>query len=175
MRLTIALLATLPVSALAVGMDDDTPPTPTETTEVCEEGLVWDIATETCLPPEESTNDDSAMMDAVRELAYEGRYADAGAVLDTLDPADPWVMTYRGFIERKTGDWDAALGYYQAALTADPDLFLARSYMGQGYVAEGQLVLARAELSEIRARGGRGTWAEVSLRMAIETGVGSGY
>ena len=175
MRLTIALLVTLPVAALAVGMDDDTPPTPTETTEVCEEGLVWDIATETCMTPEESTNDDSAMRGAVRELAYEGRYADASAVLDTLEPSDPWVLTYRGFIARKTGDWDAALGYYQAALTADPDLLLARSYMGQGYVAEGEFVLARAELSEIRARGGRGTWAEVSLRMALETGVGSGY
>jgi Tfp pilus assembly protein PilF len=65
--------------------------------------------------------------------------------------------------------------YYQAALAADPDNFLARSYMGQGHAEAGEIVLAQAQLSEIRARGGRGTWAEWSLRQAIQTGSGYNY
>ena len=65
--------------------------------------------------------------------------------------------------------------YYTAALDADPNNLLARSYMGQGHVASGQMVLAQAQLTEIRMRGGRDSWAEVSLQQAINTGVGSSY
>jgi hypothetical protein len=43
--------------------------------------------------------------------------------------------------------------------------------MGQGLVEQGYLVEARAQLLEIRARGGAGTWAEHALQSAIETGV----
>ncbi|WP_375281274.1 tetratricopeptide repeat protein [Pseudooctadecabacter sp.] len=177
MRLTVAatLLAATPMLAFAVGSGSLNPPTPTETTEDCAEGLVFDLATQTCMTPEQSTNDDSAMMDAVRELAYAGRYADARTVLDQLDPADSMVQTYYGFTARKTGDVDGAMSFYQTALTIDPDNNLARSYMGQGMVAMGDLVGAQAQLSEIRARDGRQTWAEVALRMAIDTGTGPSY
>jgi hypothetical protein len=42
--------------------------------------------------------------------------------------------------------------------------------MGQAFVVAGNVELAKAQLSQIRARGGRGTWAEASLRMAIGSG-----
>lgn len=175
-RRLAAALAFLPLPALAAGDGDETPPKPTETTTQCAEGLVFDIATQTCMTPEQSTNDAQSMVEIIRELAYAGRYADAGTVLDLMeDQSDPWVLTYRGFLARQTGDFAGAEAYYQAALTAAPDFHLARSYMGQGYVAEGKLDLARAQLTEIRARGGRGTWAEVSLRLALESGVGFSY
>lgn len=161
--------------ALAAGSGSSTPPTPTETTEQCVEGLVFDLATQTCMTPEQSTNDDNAMMDAVRELSYEGRYADARQVLDLLDPADSMVQTYYGFTARKMGDMDGAMSFYQAALTIDPNNNLARSYMGQGMVSMGDLVGAQAQLTEIRARDGRQTWPEIALRMAIDTGVGPSY
>lgn len=173
--LTAALLALSPAMAFAAGSETDTPPTPTETTEICEEGLIWDIATETCLPLEQSTNDDNAMMEILRELAYNGRYADARAVLDQLNPADSMVQTYYGFTARKMGDTDGAMAYYTAALQLDPDNTLARSYMGQGLVALGDMAGAQTQLSEIRARGGRQTWAELSLRMALEQGVAPAY
>ncbi|SLN72490.1 tetratricopeptide repeat protein [Roseisalinus antarcticus] len=172
----IVALALFPVSALAVGSQDDTPPAPSETTTTCTEGLVFDLATETCLPPEQSTNPEQAMLDDIRELAYFGRYADAQSVLRLMpDQSDPWVLTYMGFTTRKMGDLDGGMSYYAAALEADPDYFLARSYKGQAHAEAGDLVLASAELSEIRRRGGRGTWAEVSLRMAIDTGQGFTY
>lgn len=164
-----------PVMAFAVGTGDANPPTPTQTTEDCVEGLIFDLATQTCMTPDQSTNDDQAMMDAVRELSYAGRYADARAVLDGLDADDSMVQTYYGFTARKMGDLDTGMAYYNAALRIDPDNILARSYMGQGMVAMGDLVGARAQLSEIRARDGRQTWPEIALRLAIERGVGPSY
>lgn len=176
MRLALTLvLSTIPAIALAVGFNEDEPPEPTETTETCEEGLIWDAETETCVPPKDTTNDKATLMQNARELAYAGRYSDASSVLDLLQPDDAWVLTYRGFIARKTGDQLAAARYYEAALVQNPSLHLARSYMGQGFVEAGKLDLARAQLSEIRQRGGRGTWAELALRVALERGSGFNY
>jgi tetratricopeptide (TPR) repeat protein len=124
------------------------------------------------MTPDQSTNDDSAMMDSVRELACEGRYADAWIILDRLNPAESMVQTYYGFTARKLGDFDAGMAYYTAALAIDPDNILARSYMGQGMVERGNLVGARMQLLEIRARDGRQTWSEIALRMAIKRGAG---
>lgn len=173
--LAASAFAFLPLTAHAVGSGDSTPPTPTETTEDCAEGLIFDLATQTCMTPEQSTNDDNAMMDAVRELAYAGRYADARRVLDGLSPDQSMVQTYYGFTARKLGDLDGAMGHYQAALAIDPDNLLARSYMGMGLAEAGDYDGARAQLSEIRARDGRQTWPEIALRLTLERGVAPSY
>lgn len=176
MRLALSVLLTiLPLAAPAVGDDDYFPPTMTETTEECEDGTIWDEETERCVAPSEATQDDASLMRAVRELAYAGRYDDADAVLDHLDPADPWVLTYRGFLARKRGAFDVAVQLYQAALDRDPNNLLTRSYLGQGYVEKGAIDAARDQLTEIRRRGGRGTWPELALRLAIESGSGFNY
>ena len=176
MRLITFALALAPMAAFAAGGGTSTPPTPSETTTVCEEGMVWDLATETCLPPEESTNEDSARLNDVRELAYEGYLQAALEVLETMENQnDTMTLTYYGFVYRSQGDVDRGMAYYQAALAVDPDNILARSYMGQGYVSIGEVELAKAELTEIRARGGRSTWAEFSLDQAIGTGVTYSY
>ncbi|EAR51490.1 hypothetical protein OG2516_17256 [Oceanicola granulosus HTCC2516] len=176
MRLTVfATLAILPAAALAV-TDTDTPPAPSETTQVCEEGLVWDRATETCLPPEQSTNDDSARLEDARELAYAERYAEALTVLETVqDREAPRVLTYLGFATRKSGDVEAGMAYYDAALAADPDLHLARAYRGMALIEAGDTAAARRELTEIRARGGAGGWPERALAEALYTGVTTRY
>ncbi len=176
MRLITLTFALFPLAAFAAGSDTDTPPTPSETTTTCADGLVFDIATQSCMTPEASTNDDSARLDDVRELAYAGRYQAALDVLDTLDnPQAPLALTYYGFAHRKAGRVDLGMAYYDAALAADPDNLLARSYMGQGHVASGEVLLAQVQLTEIRMRGGRGSWAETSLQQAISTGVGASY
>ncbi len=176
MRLITLSLVLFPFAAFAAGEESFTPPTPSETTTVCDEGLVWDLATKTCMTPADSSNDDSARMNDVRELAYKGYLQAALDVLDTLDdPTDSMALTYYGFTHRKSGRGDLGMRYYQAALAANPDNVLARSYMGQGYAEAGDVVLAQAQLTEIRMRGGRGTWAEWSLRQAIATGAGYSY
>lgn len=172
--LTCALL--LPVCAFAVGSDDTTPPKPTETTTACTDGKVWDDTAKACVAPQESRLDDDTLYGAVREFAYAGQYGAAMAALDAMsDQGADRVLTYRGFTARKLGDMQAATRFYEQAIARNPDNLLARSYMGQGFVADGRHEDAQLQLAEIRARGGKGTWPEVSLSRALDTGETSDY
>jgi tetratricopeptide (TPR) repeat protein len=178
MRLILAAsLALMPFAAFAAGSEDDSePPTPTETTTECEKGQVWDEETKTCIKAEDSSLNDDQRYDAVRELAYAGRYDEALAMLDTMTEGDTArVLTYRGFALRKSGQTSAGIDAYLAAINLDPGNILARSYYGQLLVELNARDLAMVQLAGIRAHGGTGTWAERSLATAIETGVTYNY
>lgn len=163
-----AVLA-LPLSATAVlaagGGNETAPPKPK-----CEAGLIYDKKTKSCVNAQESNLDLDSLYENLRELAYAGRYADAEIVMAQMPADDDRRLTYMGFTQRKQGNLDAAMGYYSAALAVNPSNNLARSYMAQGFVEQGKMAQALAELREIRAHGGTGTWAEASLRTAIATG-----
>lgn len=191
----IALPFVLPATSFAAGGGSDAPPKKTETTQNCFQERqwdpeikkyvrysakvngVWDAKIGKCVRPDKTSYLDSdTLYGAVRELAYAGRYDEAIQVLDNMpDQASDEVLTYRGFTARKLGDVELANVYYQQAIDANPDNILARSYMGQGLVSAGDSVAALAQLREIQARGGSGTWAEASLRSAIETGATYSY
>jgi tetratricopeptide (TPR) repeat protein len=174
--LLFSALACVPVIGFAAGEDTFTPPTPTETTTTCSGATVWDPKTQSCVDTRDSSLTDQDRYDAVRELAYAGAYTRAQAVLASFSaPRTSGALTYAGFIARKTGDMNAAYAFYAQALEIDPDNVLTRSYLGQAHVEQGDLVAARAELREIRARGGRETWAEFSLQSAISSGKGYAY
>lgn len=159
--------------AMAVGFgDDDAPPPKTETTTECDDGSVWDSETERCVSPEDASGDQASLYGMARELAWAGRHDDALRILARLEDADK-RLTYIGFVARKSGDWSTAETSYLTAITRNPDNFLARSYYGQGLAARGDLAGARAQLTEIRLRGGRMTWPEVALRLTLENGPGS--
>lgn len=181
MRITVLAAAlTLPLTVAAplyaAGGGGETAPKPTQTSTDCTGVQVWDEETKSCVAPKESRLDDDQLYQAVRELAYAGRYNDAQGVLDAMsDQSDDRVLTYRGFTARKLGQMDVAMTFYQQALDANPDNLLARSYMGQGLVTQGDSVAALTQLREINARGGADTWAAKSLRTAIETGVTYNY
>ena len=170
-RLILAAALILPTAAFAAGSTDSSPPKPTETTKVCKDGKIWDKKTKSCVNAQESRLDDDTRYAAVRELAYAGKYADALNVLAAMsDQSESRVLTYYGFTHRKAGRVDLGMKYYQAALKTDPDNILARSYMGQGLVASGDLEGARVQLVEIEARGGKWDWPGTSLRLAIQSG-----
>jgi tetratricopeptide (TPR) repeat protein len=173
MRLILAAALVLaPYAALAVGSDDSEPPKPTETTTECEEGLVWDEKTKTCVKPDDQSLNDDQRFGAVRELAYAGRYEAAQVVLAAMTEGETSrVMTYRGFLLRQTGQIEDGIAAYERALALDPANILARSYYGQLLVQMDEIALAEAQLTQIRAHGGQGTWAEQSLANAIATGV----
>jgi len=176
--LSIAGVATLVITqaAYAAGGFDEAPPTPTATTEDCTDGQVWDADENACVTIQDSRLDQDSLLNAARELAYADRAEDAIALLElSTMPEDTMVLTYLGFSHRKAGRIDTGMAYYDAALVADPDNILARSYMGMGYVQMAQLDMAEAQLAEIRARGGAGTWPEEALQNAIEAGDTSGY
>lgn len=170
-----AVLIALPAAAFAAG-GDETPPKPTKTTKECAGKRVWDDKKGRCVRAQNSSLDEQGLYDAVRELAYAGRLLDAQAVLAAMpDQQDDRVLTYWGFTHRKLGGLDVGMQFYQRALAVNPDNILARSYMGQGLLEAGDLPGAKAQLAEIRARGGKNTWAERSLAQAIQTGKSYNY
>lgn len=151
----------LPTAVLAKG---ENPPK----TQKCEKGKVYDKKTKTCLDAESSLIIDDERYTAVREYAYFGDYDNALKVLATFDnQSDPRRYNYYGFVNRKQGHMDTAMAYYEQALDIDPDYVLARSYMGQGLVAQGDILGAHAQLQEIEARSGKDTWAYKALAMAM--------
>lgn len=174
--LALAAALTLPVAALAASGNDWNPPKPTETTKTCKGKRVWDEQKKRCVRPRKSSLNQEQLLGAARELAYAGREEDAQAVLSAMaDQQDSVVLTYWGFTHRKLGNSELAQDYYDQALARDPDNILARSYMGQGLVEQGNFGAALIQWKEIKARGGDGTWAEASLRSALETGASHSY
>ena len=165
--LTFAL--TLPFAAtgaMAAGGGNESAPKKPK----CETGKIYDKKTKSCVAAQESNLDVDSLYENVRELAYAGRYVDAQVVLAQMPAQDDRTLTYMGFTNRKMGNINAAMSYYTQALRVNPSNILARSYMGQGLVGQGKMAQAIAQLREIRAHGGSGTWAEASLRTAIATG-----
>ncbi len=169
--LAILLMTALPFAAFAAGSDDTAAPTPTQTSEDCKDGEIWDEKTSLCVAPETTGMNDDQRFLAVRELAYAGRPEDALRVLASMSEGQTdRVLTYLGFANRKAGRLEEGLAYYAQALIQNPDNIQARSYLGQAYVDMGETALAAAELGQIRARGGEGSWAEASLDQALRTG-----
>jgi tetratricopeptide (TPR) repeat protein len=90
-----------------------------------------------------------------RLLAKQGEYDWALTVLAAVaDKNNPNVLNYMGYSNRKAGQLDIALTYYNKALAIDPNFNLAREYLGEGYVAAGRVDLAMNQLQEIGKRGG---------------------
>lgn len=175
-QIAIAAAILAPALAFAAGGDDKSPPKPTKTTTECNDGTVWDEKSKSCVAPKESRLDDDVLYRAAREFAYAGQYQHAIDALAAMsDPTEDRVLTYLGFAHRQSGETELGMAYYQQAIAKNPGNLLARSYMGQAYVKLGALELARAQLVEIQERGGRLTWAETSLRTAIESGKGHSY
>lgn len=167
--LFLAILS-LPTQSQAVGFSDETePPEPSETTTECAVGTIWDDETEACVAPEDATQDQAGLYRDARELAWAGRLDDATRVLNAMHESDR-VLTYKGFVARKSGKWLEAESYYQAALARNPDNLLARAYYGQGLLSIGDRTGAETQLREIRARGGRVSWPELALRLSLEGG-----
>lgn len=160
----------LPTQSLAVGFSEETePPKPSETTTECATGTIWDDKTESCVAPEDTKQDQAELYRDARELAWAGRLDDAIRVLNAMRESDQ-VLTYKGFVARKSGNWLRAESFYQAALARNPDNLLARSYYGRGLLSIGDRTGAEMQLREIRARGGRVSWPELALRLSLEGG-----
>ncbi|SPH17272.1 hypothetical protein DEA8626_00788 [Defluviimonas aquaemixtae] len=166
----LAAIAAASVSsmALAAGSDSTKPPVKTQTTQECKGGKIWDKKKAKCVNPQSGALSDDDLYDAARELAYDGQYENALKVLDVAENQnDARVLNYKGFANRKAGRVEAGMAFYQAALEIDPDYILARSYMGQALIADGDILGAESQLAEIEKRGGRDTWAYAALDKAL--------
>lgn len=169
-------------SGLATSRDDDDAASePRRDTDeprdvvVCEEGQVFHDLLERCIDVPESGLDDQSLLDAGRDLALAGHFREALPVLAAADQTNAVVLTYQGFANRKLGRYDEAFAFYDAALEIDPNSALTLSYMGEGYVALGQMDAAQAALERIEEICGVDCGAYIALAEAIETDGDSGW
>lgn len=171
--LATALMATMAGNAWAAGSSSSgstTPPKPTQTSETCKKTEVWDKKMKKCIEAEKSGFNDDELYDAGRELAYADRFEDAIGVLKVAqNQQDPRVLNYLGFANRKMGNVKIGMDYYRQALAINPDYVLARSYMGQAMLLEGDVAGAEAQLKEIRRRVGTQDYAYFSLAQSLKT------
>lgn len=167
---TVALATALfAAPAFSAGSDSTEPPKPTNTTTVCEDGMVWDEELQKCVLAEDASLTDDQIYDAAREMAYAGLYDEAIHVLElAANQNDPRILNYLGFANRKAGRLELGMDYYLRALEIQPDYILARSYMGQGLVQQGEFEAAEIQLAMIEQLGGKESWAYRALELALE-------
>lgn len=182
------------VPARAADSDTTTPPVATETTTTCTDGKIWNEEKKECLAPEDlkpaevtptegtpaeekppeaeekksQIDIDNKLYEAAREFAYAGQYENAlRALRAASDQEDPRILNYMGYNTRKLGDMQLGMTYYKRALQKDENYILARSYMGQALIEQGDIEGARVQLVEIRDRGGENTWAYRALLQSL--------
>ncbi|SCB46251.1 tetratricopeptide repeat protein [Rhizobium lusitanum] len=171
MALTAGFLLTASLHAFAAGTENDetAPPPKSKTTTECTDGKVWDKDKKECVKPKESGFNDDQLFQAAREFAYAGQYDNAITVLKLAkNQDDPRILNYLGYSNRKAGRMELGMSYYRKALQRDENYILARSYMGQALLAQGDVQGARVQLVEIRDRGGENTWAYRSLLQSLK-------
>jgi tetratricopeptide (TPR) repeat protein len=158
---------------------DDSAPAATETTTKCKKTEVYDKKLKKCVELKKSgmneLMDEDTLYDTARELAYFDRPEDAITLLKQIaNQNQPRVQNYLGFANRKAGRMEDAMIYYNVALSMDPDYVLARSYMGQGLLEQGDFGGAYAQLREIKERAGTDNRPYQMLAAAI-TGLPTEY
>lgn len=170
--LVTATMVSLSVAGGAFAASDGGSSTKASEKKCKKKGLVYDKKTKKCVEASRGMFDDDFIYVNARAMAYDGHFQHAINLLQLAENQDdPRVLNYLGFSNRKLGRTAIAMEYYARALAIDPDYILARSYMGQGLVADGDMAGAKAQLAEIRDRGHSDSWAYVMLENAIQTTV----
>ncbi|VVO26205.1 tetratricopeptide repeat protein [Pseudomonas fluorescens] len=146
---TPLLLAFALSSSLAFAEGDEEKPV---NKPECPKGQVWDSKQQKCLMQNSSLVPDADRTDYAYRLAKDGRYAEALALLDTLQqPNTAKALNYRGYATRKLGRTDEGIGYYLQAVKLDPQYAQVREYLGEAYVLTGRLDLAQEQLQQIKS------------------------
>ena len=152
----------------AMGGSGDSSGGSSKTVQKCKKNQVWDKQKKKCVDPKQGMLDDESIFEAGRDLAYAGRYDEAINVLTmAANKEDPRILNYMGYNTRKLGNMALGMTYYKRALQKDENYILARSYMGQALIEQGDIEGARVQLVEIRDRGGEGTWAYRALLQSL--------
>ena len=122
-----------------------------------------------CVTARSGVVDDKSLVDYADALARGGRYQEALATLDLMqNPNTAEALNYRGYATRKLGRVDEGIAFYKQAVALDPNYTLVREYLGEAYVTQGKLDLAKAELAEIEKRCGTTCEPYEDLAEAIE-------
>jgi tetratricopeptide (TPR) repeat protein len=135
----------------------------------CPRGQVYDQRRLRCVDAQSGIVDDSSLVAYAGALARTGRYDEALATLDLMrNPNTAEALNYRGYATRKLGRVDEGIAFYKQAVALDPDYTLVREYLGEAYVVQGKLDLAKQQLAEIEKRCGTTCEPYEDLSEAIE-------
>jgi tetratricopeptide (TPR) repeat protein len=117
----------------------------------CDRGEVWDARNHKCVVKRSGVLPDAALTEYSFALAKAERYQEALDVLDSLqNPDTPRAWNYRGYATRKLGRTDEGVSYYLKSVALDPNYSQVREYLGEAYVIQGKLDLAKQQLQTIR-------------------------
>jgi tetratricopeptide (TPR) repeat protein len=112
---------------------------------------------------------DEAVTDYAFALAQAERFDEALEALNMVrNPDTPKALNYRGYITRKLGRTDEGIGYYLKSVAMDPNYSQVREYLGEAYVTQGKLDLAREQLQIIQTLCGTECEEYRDLSEAIE-------
>ena len=140
----LSLVATAP---FAIASGDDTN---SDANQTCPKGQVWDAKTKKCVEKKSGVLPDEALTDYAYALAKAERYNEALDVLDTLqNPNTAKALNYRGYATRKLGHTQEGVSYYLKSVALDPSYTKVREYLGEAYVIQGKLDLAKDQLATI--------------------------
>jgi tetratricopeptide (TPR) repeat protein len=121
----------------------------------CPRGQVYDQRTRQCVAQNSGIVDDQSLVTYAASLSGAGRYQEALDILDLMqEPNTAVALNYRGYATRKLGRVEEGIGYYLQSVALDPEYTLVREYLGEAYVIQGKLDLAKEQLGEIEARCG---------------------
>ncbi|MBZ9785748.1 hypothetical protein K9857_29795 [Pseudomonas sp. REP124] len=136
----------------------------------CPKGQVFDKKAQKCVMQTSKLVPDADRTDYAYQLAKDGRYEEALALLDTLqEPNTAIALNYRGYATRKLGRTDEGISYYLQSVKLNPRYAKVREYLGEAYVIKGQLALAQEQLQQIKSICGNTTCEEYrDLAEAIE-------
>lgn len=121
----------------------------------CGRGQVWASDPGACVGAKTAGLSDEDLYLAAGERIETTDYAGALELLFRIeDRNNPQVLNLIGYATRKAGDLDKGIAYYRQALAVDPDYVKARQYLGEGYLAKGEVAKAKEQLDEIGRRCG---------------------
>lgn len=136
----------------------------------CKKGQMWSIWRRQCIPAQKGELPDDAVTDYAFALAKAERFEEALAVLDLIQgPQTAKSLNYRGYVTRKLGRTDEGIGYYLQSVALNPHYAQVREYLGEAYVIQGKLDLAKEQLKVIETLCGTGCEEYEDLSEAIET------
>lgn len=134
----------------------------------CKKGEIWNVWKRKCEPAVKGALPDDAVTQYAYALAKAQRYDEALAMLDLLDdPNTARALNYRGYATRKLGRTEEGIGYYLESVKRDPHYAQVREYLGEAYVVQGKVELAREQLDAIKAICGTGCEEYEDLAEAI--------
>ena len=130
---------------------NQTPPSQSKTDlTTCVAGKVWDTKNHKCVAKQGGLLPDSDLTEYAYALAKADRYQEAIETLDLLkDPNTPRALNYRGYATRKLGHTEEGISYYLKSVALDPNYAQVREYLGEAYVLQGKIDLAKDQLATI--------------------------